>query len=277
MVPKHEGRRDADPIDLDAYVARIGYRGKLDVSLATFRGLHLAHATTIPFENLDILLGRGISLELDALWAKLVTGRRGGYCFEQNTLFAAVLESLGFPVTRLAARVRCGSTEIRPRSHMLLSVEADGEPWLADVGFGGGGLVEPIRMVDARPTKQFGWTFRTHEEHDCRVLQSLLDGRWFDLYSFTQEPQYPIDYVVANHFVSTHPHSPFVLRLVVQRTDGKARWTLRNRELTEEQPDRKTARTLADDNAVLAALADIFGLHFPAATRFGYTMDDVVS
>jgi N-hydroxyarylamine O-acetyltransferase len=109
------------------------------------------------------------------------------------------------------------------------------------------------------------------------VLQSLHDDNWFDLYSFTQEPQYPIDYVVANHFVATHPHSPFVLRLVVQRTDGMTRWSLRNREFTEEEPRRKTIQALADDDALLATLADVFDLHFPAGTRFRYTDGEVVS
>jgi N-hydroxyarylamine O-acetyltransferase len=277
MVQQHQRPRDAGQIDLDAYLARIDYHGTLDVSVETLQGLHLAHATSIPFENLDILLGRGISLELDALQAKLVAGRRGGYCFEQNTLFAAVLEALGFAVTRLAARVRYGSTEIRPRSHMLLCVGADAESWLADVGFGGGGLLQPIHILDEEPITQFGWTFRVHEEGDLRVLQSLHDDNWFDLYSFTQEPQYPIDYVVANHFVATHPHSPFVLRLVVQRTDGMTRWSLRNREFTEEEPRQKTIQALADDDALLATLADVFDLHFPAGTRFRYTDGEVVS
>jgi N-hydroxyarylamine O-acetyltransferase len=127
-------------VDLVAYLARIDYAERLDPTVATLRNLHFAHATQIPFENLDILLGHPISLDLAALASKLVTARRGGYCFEQNTLFAAVLESLGFVVTRLAARVRFGSTAIRPRSHMLLSVAIDGVEWLADVGFGGEGL-----------------------------------------------------------------------------------------------------------------------------------------
>ena len=90
------------PLDLHAYAARVGYSGRFTPSLATLQSLHLAHATHIPFENLDILLGRPIRLDLDSVCAKLIDGRRGGYCFEQNALFAAVLEAAGFRVRRLA-------------------------------------------------------------------------------------------------------------------------------------------------------------------------------
>src|SRR2546422_1681671 len=118
-------------IDLDAYFTRIGYAGVRRPTMETLRALHLAHATHISFENLDVLLGRPILLDLESLQAKLVRGRRGGYCFEQNALFAAVLERLGFTVTRLAARVRMGVTRVLPRTHMALAVEVDGGSWLA--------------------------------------------------------------------------------------------------------------------------------------------------
>jgi len=113
----------AMPFDLDAYLRRIGASGPLrQASPETLAVLHEAHATAVPFENLDILQGRPISLELDALQAKIVAGRRGGYCFEQNTLFRAALEAVGFVVTSLAARVLGGGV-VRPRTHMLLLVD----------------------------------------------------------------------------------------------------------------------------------------------------------
>jgi N-hydroxyarylamine O-acetyltransferase len=264
-----DDRNDIDePIDLGAYLARIGYSGRLDPTVETLRGLHFAHATQIPFENLDILLGRGIALDLKSLQAKLVEGHRGGYCFEHNTLFAAVLESVGFAVTRLAARVRFGSQTIRPRSHMLLSVAVDGEQWLADVGFGGDGLLYPVRLNHEGEVRQGEWSYRVCVEGEVHVLQSLHAEGWFDLYAFTQEPQYAVDYVVSNHFTSTYPNSPFVRSLVAQRNSPEARWILRDRELTEERPDQKTMATIADDEALLATLADVFTLHFPAGTRF---------
>jgi N-hydroxyarylamine O-acetyltransferase len=270
MVDPVDGRPREPVVDLDLYLARIGYAGPRDPSLATLKRLHIAHATSIPFENLDILLGREISLELDAVQSKLVGSRRGGYCIEHNTLFSAVLESLGFGVTRLAARVRFGSTVIRPLTHMLLAVNVDGQPWLADVGFGGEGLLYPLPILDSKPSRQFGWTFRVQSEGDVQVLQSLHADGWFDLYAFTQEPRYPIDYVMSNHFTATYPHSPFVQSLVVQRQNCEERFTLRNRELTVESPDRKDTQTLPDDDAVLASLREVFGLDFPAGTRFCY-------
>jgi N-hydroxyarylamine O-acetyltransferase len=268
MADDHEHDGGQHPVDLGAYLARIGYAKRLDPTVETLRGLHFAHATQIPFENLDILLGRSILLDLKSLQSKLVERRRGGYCFEQNTLFAAVLESLGFVVTRLAARVRFGATSIRPRSHMLLSVEINAEPWLADVGFGGEGLLYPIALERDNAIQQGSWRFRVNGEGDVQVLQSQHTDGWFDLYAFTREPQYDVDFVVSNHFTSTYPHSPFVQSLVVQRNSLDARWILRNRELTEQRPDRQTATGVPDDDALLVTLAEVFGLHFPAGTRF---------
>src|SRR5262249_54590872 len=134
------------PFDLDAYLRRIGYAGERRPTAAVLQQLHLAHATHIPFENLDILLGRPIRLDLEGLQAKLVRGQRGGYCFEHNTLFAAALEQIGFRLTRLGARVRFRVTRLLPRVHMALKVDVEGEAWLADVGFGGEGLLLPVPM-----------------------------------------------------------------------------------------------------------------------------------
>jgi N-hydroxyarylamine O-acetyltransferase len=257
-------------LDLRAYLARIGYAGDLAPTLGTLRGLHLAHATTIPFENLDILLGRSIELEIAKVQAKLVAGRRGGYCFEQNTLFAAVLEAIGFDVTRLGARVLMGIEHIRPRTHMLLAVAADGTRWLADVGFGGEGLLVPVLLDQQNAVEQFGRIFRVDDRGPIKVLQALHSDGWFNLYAFSLEQQYPIDYVVANHYTSTHPDSVFVKSLVVQRMGVKSRWVLRNRELTEINGDGTTKRQLPDDDTLLRVLADVFELPFPAGTRFSY-------
>lgn len=137
---------DLSTLDLDAYLRRIGYAGALDPGSATLEALHLAHASRIPFENLDILLGRPIRLDLGSLQAKLVRDGRGGYCFEQNLLLAAVLGRVGFDVTPLAARVRYRITRAVPRTHALLVVETGGERWLADVGFGLEGLLMPVPL-----------------------------------------------------------------------------------------------------------------------------------
>jgi N-hydroxyarylamine O-acetyltransferase len=255
-------------VDLDAYVARIGYAGDLRPTRAVLQRLHRAHATHIPFENLDILLGRPIRLDLESLQAKLVHRKRGGYCFEQNELLAAVLEHLGFAVTRLAARVRVGANRVSPRTHMLLRVDVEGTPWLADVGFGGAGILEPVPLAPGQEAHQDAWAYRVTESAGLWVLQSLDRGDWHDLYAFTMEPQHPVDYEVANYYVSTHPDSIFVRQVTAQRPSPEARYILRGRELTTQRPGSETSRTIVDNEELLQVLAETFGLVFPRGTRF---------
>jgi N-hydroxyarylamine O-acetyltransferase len=256
----------ASPFDLPAYLARIRHAGPCTPTLETLRALHLAHATHIPFENLDILLGRPIRLDLEGLQAKLVHARRGGYCFEQNTLFAAALEAVGFRVTRLAARVRVGTTRLLPRTHMLLKVDLDGATWLADVGFGGGGLLLPVPLAPGPPVRQYAWTYRVREEAGLWVLQALHQGSWHDLYAFTLEPQYEVDFEVANHYTSTHPSSRFVQTLTVQRSTPEVRYILRNQEFAIQRGDDVSSRPVADGE-LLPLLAETFGLAFPPGTE----------
>ena len=255
------------PFDLRAYLRRIGYAGDLSPSRATLEIVHLAHATSIPFENLDILLGVPIRLDLTSLQAKLVAGRRGGYCFEQNALFASALEHLGFTVTRLAARVRYRTDRLLPRTHMTLRVDVEGMRLLADVGFGADGLLLPVPL-DGIESKQYAWTYRVVDDAaGTQVLQSRRGDRWEDLYAFTHEPQLPVDYEIANYYTSTHPASRFTQMLTAQRIAPGMRRTLRDREYVEDDGATIDTRTI-DDADLLAVLADRFGLVFPAGTRF---------
>jgi len=258
------------PIDLAAYLERIDYAGELLPSLAVLEALHLAHATHIPFENLDVLLRKPIRLDLAGIQAKLVTGGRGGYCFEQNLLFAAALEAVGFRVEPLAARVRYGAGRTLPRTHMTLRVTVDGEPWLADVGFGAEGLLLPVPLVPGQEVEHFAWTYRVMEEGPAWVLQSLKPDGWFDLYAFTLEPQLTVDYEVANHYVSTHPDSRFVQTLTVQLPAPEGRRILKNRELLLDHGDRVDRLPVPDDEALLKVLSTTFALHFPPGTRFPF-------
>jgi N-hydroxyarylamine O-acetyltransferase len=224
--------------------------------------------TTIPFENLDILLGRPIHLDILSLQAKLVGGRRGGYCHEQNMFFASVLEALSFWVTRLAARVLAAAVQLRPRTHMLLWVDIGEASWVADVGFGGEGLLEPIPLTAGWVVPQFAWMVRLLNEGDLWVLQARRDEEWHDLYRFTLEEQPPVDYELATYFTSTHPASPWVRNLVVWLPNQRSRWVLRNRELSEIG-DHGTSRMVVDgDEMLLAVLAECFNLQFPSETRF---------
>jgi N-hydroxyarylamine O-acetyltransferase len=261
---------DADALDLDAYLGRIGYAGPLAPTRACLDALHFAHATSIPFENLDILLGRPIGLDLASLQGKLVARRRGGYCFEQNALFAAMLERLGFAVTRLSARVRYRTERVLPRTHMALAVVVGGERVLADVGFGAHGLILPVPF-GAPEAVQFGWSYRIVGDAGSHLLQSQrAGGTWEDLYAFGDAPQLPVDFEPANWYTSTHPASRFTQMLTAQRLAPEARRVLRNFEYSEDRGESVTTRVLASDDALLAVLADEFGLEFPAGTRFAF-------
>lgn len=196
---------------LDAYLSRIGLDGRRDVGLAE---VHRAHATAIPFESFDPYAGRPVSLVPGDLEDKLVTRRRGGYCFEHNSLLAGALESLGLgPIDPMLARVRLApeNPQGRPLDHLLLRVtDRDDRAWLADVGFGGGGLLEPIPFETGFETDQSGWRYRLVQDGAELVLQTFVDGAWADMYGFVPEPVPHVDLVVNNWYTATYPESPFV-------------------------------------------------------------------
>ncbi|MGW0555291.1 arylamine N-acetyltransferase family protein [Streptomyces sp. NPDC002926] len=255
-------------LDLAAYLRRTGcteYLEGAEPDGATLRTVHRAHAAAIPFENLDVALGRPISLDIASLQDKLVGRRRGGYCYEQNLLFAAVLERIGFAVTGLGARVRMGERKLRPVTHMALRVEADGEPWLCDVGFGGEGLLEPIPLRDGAEVRQGGWTFSiAREDNEVRALRALHPDGWFDLYGFTMEECFPVDYAVMSHYTSTHPRSPFVSRAVVQRTGEGVRHGLVGARLSVARPDGTGSEQQIPAGELPRTLADVFGIELDA-------------
>ncbi|KIE59188.1 hypothetical protein A946_00155 [Methylacidiphilum kamchatkense Kam1] len=257
-------------IDLDRYFKRIHYKGDCARSLNTLFDLHLSHTQHIPFENLDILLGKSISLALPDIERKLINNKRGGYCFEHNLLFAHILNILGFPITRLAARVHYRTNKILPRTHMALLVHHDGSNWLADVGFGGHGLLLPLPLKENVETTAFGWTYRIKRIGHLWALELLQKESWSTLYSFSVEPQEEIDYKIANYYVSTHPDSPFTHTLIVQSVCPKERKILRNKVFTVQTPSSLFQKELKDDEELLEILLNEFGLSFPPNTRFTF-------
>jgi len=259
---------EREPALLEAYIERIGVPAPLAPSAEALARLHQAHLAAIPFENLDIQLGRPIRLDLPSLKAKLVDSRRGGYCFEQNTLFQAVLEQLGFAVTPLAARVRAGGTAVRPRTHMLLRVDLPAGALVADVGFGGDGPLHPLPLAEGRESWIGHIGHRLRCEGDLWVLEGNLAGAWADLYAFTLEPQHPVDFEMANHFTSTHPRSAFVNALTAQRCFPERRVILRDRELLVREGRLTETTTVRDPEHLLHVLDRHFGLVFPPGTRF---------
>ncbi len=264
-------------LDLDAYFARIGYAGPRTPNLATLTALHRAHVRAIPFEYLDIHLGRGIRIDLPSIEQKLVRDRRGGYCFEQNTLFAAVLRTLGFTVVPLVARVRWNlPADLQTAlTHMLLSVDTpDAGPYLADVGFGGMSLVEPLRF-ELDHEQLVGLEPRRVVARGNRFAQQARIGdTWNDVYVFSGDEAPVIDFEVGNWYTSTHPQSRFRQNLGVSLAGDNCRHTLLNRELSTRHADgRVEQRTIASADELLAVLAEYFGLHFPPGTRFASRPD----
>jgi N-hydroxyarylamine O-acetyltransferase len=260
MMAAHEG------LDLEAYCSRVAYSGPRAATPETLDALHVAHLSAIPFENLDPLLGRRVRLDLESLEAKLVRSRRGGYCFEHNTLFAAVLRSLGYAVSSFEARVRpLGSARVLPRTHMVLAVRVGGRGLLADVGFGGDGPLRPVPL-DGEVSAQGSESYRVVPEGAVRALQISRGGAWQDLYAFAPQETLPIDFEVANHFTSTWPESPFVTTLTAQLSLPDERRILRDRTLTLRQGGVESARQVAEEE-LLPLLSDRFGIDLPPGTR----------
>jgi len=262
-------------IDLSAYFARIGYRDaqRPAPTLDTLRALHLLHPEAIPFENLDVLLGRPVRLDLASLQRKLVTDRRGGYCYEHNLLFRSVLEALGFRVRSYAARVLWGRTdaEMPPRSHMLLVVELDEGAFVTDVGFGGMTLSAPLALASGlEQITPHGAFCLESIEPDARLphyrLDALIEGKWTPVYRFDFDPQYDVDYEMSNHFVSTYPQSIFVHNLLAARLAPGRRYGLFNQRFSSHDDHEGTTHRESSSVADLRrTLSGEIGIHLPDA------------
>jgi N-hydroxyarylamine O-acetyltransferase len=257
-------------VDLDAYFHRLGDTGSRAPTLATLHRICAAHVQSIPFENLDVLLGRGVDLDPAAVDRKLLRQGRGGYCFEHNTLLLRVLETLGYAVRPLSARVRVGRPrDYTPaRTHVFVRVELDGESWLADVGVGGLSPTCALRLFteDEQATPHEP---RRIVRQDGRYFHQVrfADG-WSDVCEFTLEEMPPIDREVGNWFTSAHPQSHFKSRLVVARAFPGGRVSILNRELTVRRDGVADTRVLQSPDELLAVLAEQFGLTFPQGTEF---------
>lgn len=252
-----------DEVELAAYRARIGLDAELSPTLDTLRRLQERHLATIPFENIDILLGRGIDISPCAVATKLIDARRGGYCFEQNGLFKQVLEAIGFQVEGMLARVwwmAPNDTPPRPRTHMALRVVVEGRPWLVDVGFGGNAPVEPLALDTREPQLTSHETYRVMPSDEGLLLQALIGQEWLPLYDLSMQPQLPVDFELPNWYTATHPSSHFRHQLSVARTTLEARYALRDARLTVRTPAGEQIRRELGVNELETVLRDTFGL-----------------
>lgn len=262
-------------VNLAAYFERIGFTGPAPATLETLRAIQFRHACSIPFENLDVLLKRGIALDLESLQNKLITNRRGGYCFEQNWLLLHVLRDLGFRATPLAARVRFRQPRdfVPPRTHIFVRVDLDGEPWLVDVGVGGLSPTAPIRFAVNEEQISPHEPRRIIRENDRFYHQVKLAGVWEDVCEFTGEEMYAIDREVGNWWTSTNPNSKFAQNIMaaIANPDG-TRYVLETRNFAHRRSSDGVVLSSADvqsSEELLALLTRHFKLAFPAHTKFG--------
>lgn len=261
-------------LGLQDYFRRIGWDGPVTGDLATLRAILRCHVQSIPFENIDVLLGRGVELTPEAIWGKLVNDERGGYCFEHNSLLLWVLRAVGFDVTPLSARVRLGRPPdfVPARTHMFLRVELHGQSWLVDGGVGGLSPTAPLALQEGvQPTpheprrllRMGDWDGWERRAPTAKVLhQAWLGDTWHDVYEFTLEGMPEIDRTLANWYLTTHPQSHFRDRLMLARASETGRKTLLNREFTTRTLDGTVSRTVVESPRDMGAiLVREFGIH----------------
>ncbi|HYZ63848.1 MAG TPA: arylamine N-acetyltransferase [Acetobacteraceae bacterium] len=253
--------------DLDAYLERIGLSGRPDPTLATLRAVVAAHSATIAYENIDVLLGRPPKLDLASLQAKMVRGKRGGYCFEQNALLRAGLRALGFAATGMIARVVRGLPADAPRmaGHMAVRVDLPEGKFLVDVGFGNLTPTGPLALQPDLEQETPHETMRLLPVGSELVLQAKLGDDWENLWRLSWQPVLDVDYEVSNWFTATHPASVFVSSMIAARPGPNGiRHTFLNGRLSLRRPDGTVERQdLTDEASIAAALSGTFGLAVP--------------
>jgi N-hydroxyarylamine O-acetyltransferase len=241
-----------------AYLDRINYTGSTQPTAETLRALHRCHMFTVPFENLDIGLGRRIVCDEDAFIRKIVRQRRGGFCYEMNGAFAALLRELGFRVTLLSARaLRADGSSGPDFDHLMLRVDLD-EAWLADVGFGDS-FVEPLRLASGLEQVQDGHKFRITEQADwLHVERAEPDGVWKGQYAFTLTPRSLDEFAPMCEYHQTSPESTFTRKRVCTKATPDGRITLADQKLIVTRNGKKEVQPLASEEEWRAALKENF-------------------
>ncbi len=251
--------------NIETYLARVGLSVVPQVDEEGLHMLHKAQFFTIPFENLDIQLGRGIKIDAASIVDKVVNHPRGGYCFELNGLMLMALQACGFKARPLLGRVHL-STPPSGRTHQISYVELGKHLWIMDVGFGGGGPRIPMLLEEGWCVTGENWGFRLERREPWGwLLQSLVNSEWLDSYSFDLSYVAPSDIVVGNHYTSTSPNTHFTQARVVSLPKPAGRITIWNFTLTEIKNGNKTTQEIIPGQPYLDILQDRFGLSLDAA------------
>jgi N-hydroxyarylamine O-acetyltransferase len=247
---------------VEGYLERIGYTGPVDRSYKTLAALQEAHLSAVPYENLDVILGRKLSLEIPDLYRKIVINRRGGYCFELNALFRWLLQQLGFQVTSYMARFLRDETEIPMRRHHVLGVAAeDGISYLCDIGVGGNIPTWPVPIVLDQVSEQDSGTYRLQKDDFLGwVLEEIRHGEWSRLYSFTEEVQLPIDFIMPSFYCEYSPDSIFKKQAMVSIRTSEGRVTVAGEEFRIFTKDGVRTFVPETDEEKQKALLKYFGI-----------------
>lgn len=248
----------AETIDLDSYFARIGYRGLRAPTLAVLRDLHRLHPQAIAFEALNAFFHLDtVGLDAASLEAKLVHGKRGGWCFEQNTLFMLALRQLGFTVNGLAARFlyQLPPGTVTTRGHMCLHVVCEGRDMVCDVGLGSLTGTAPLFLEEGVVQQTPLEDNRIGRLGDEYIIQARVKDDWRTLYRFNLTPEPDADNFIYNHYLSTHPNSHFRALLMLARTTEDGRYTLNNKVLAfypkTGKPEKRTLQSAGEAEQVV--------------------------
>jgi len=249
-------------LNVPAYLRRINYAGPTAPTPETLRQIHRAHLLSVPFENLDIHLGRTIVCDEDGFLHKIVNERRGGFCYELNGAFAALLRALGFQVTMLSARAALPDGGDGPEfDHLTLLVDLD-EPWLVDVGFGDS-FLQPLRLRATVEQSQIGRVYRLTEVGGVFVLEVIADDKWRREYSFTLRPRQLSEFAAMCHYHQTSPKSHFTRKRICSRPTPEGRITLSDKTLIETRNGVRRERVLSGEEEWRVKLHQLFGVTLP--------------
>ncbi len=260
--------------DLDLYLARIAMPARPTLDSTGLGRLQHAHRLAIPFENIDVILGRGIAIDSASVFAKLVTARRGGYCFEHNRLFLDALDALGFTARPLLARVRLGATDMPPLTHTFALVTIDGQDWVADAGFGGS-YTPVMPLVDgAQAEAPDGARFRLEAGAEGWMLlrdgdPMTTDGRgggdgFQPQYSFTIARVFDVDLALSNHWTSTAPGTRFLQQPIVSIVLPHGFATLTGRHYRRRAGDDVSIGEVTDPRVYRIRMGLLFGIELTA-------------
>ncbi len=247
-------------MNVPAYLARIAYTGPVRPTAEVLRALHRAHMLNVPFENLDISRGRKIVVDQAACVRKIVEERRGGFCYEMNGAFAALLQAIGFQVTLLSARVARQDGSYGPEfDHLTLRVDLD-QPWLADVGFGDS-FVEPLRLLPGIAQKDGSQIYRITESAGTLQLEKWENANsWNPSYRFTLQPRQMQEFAGMCHYHQTSPESSFTRKRLCTRATPDGRITLSDMKLVFTRDGKKEERVLSSEEEWRETLREFFDI-----------------